>query len=245
MRHHPLIGANILKPVAFPWPIAPVVRHHHEHCDGGGYPAGLQGRGDPAAGAGPHRRRRVRGDDRRPPVPSRPLGTRRRSRSCSGARARSSTRASSTRSSRVLEPSRRRTARRSAVRRSRTSGPTRRGRSSSPSATACSRASAGSAGRAWRPTSSRSSTRTFAARRVCRSRSRRAASSRSGRSGRAIEATQLDADARGAWSHRRVHGAHVRAQPRRTTSTSRRSRRCRSACARIAERPRICYRRDA
>ncbi|HAL31179.1 MAG TPA: hypothetical protein DCP20_10800 [Coriobacteriia bacterium] len=42
MRHHPLIGANILKPVAFPWPIAPVVRHHHEHYDGHGYPAGLK-----------------------------------------------------------------------------------------------------------------------------------------------------------------------------------------------------------
>lgn len=41
MRHHPLIGAGILKPVAFPWPITPVVRHHHEHYDGGGYPAGL------------------------------------------------------------------------------------------------------------------------------------------------------------------------------------------------------------
>ncbi len=43
MRHHPLIGANILKPVAFPWAITPVVRHHHEHYDGSGYPAGLTG----------------------------------------------------------------------------------------------------------------------------------------------------------------------------------------------------------
>jgi putative nucleotidyltransferase with HDIG domain len=43
MKHHPLIGANILRPVAFPWPIAPVVRHHHEHYDGAGYPAGLKG----------------------------------------------------------------------------------------------------------------------------------------------------------------------------------------------------------
>lgn len=43
MRHHPLIGANILRPVAFPWPIAPVVRHHHERFDGSGYPAGLRG----------------------------------------------------------------------------------------------------------------------------------------------------------------------------------------------------------
>ncbi len=43
MRHHPMIGANILRPVAFPWSIAPVVRHHHEHYDGSGYPAGLRG----------------------------------------------------------------------------------------------------------------------------------------------------------------------------------------------------------
>ena len=43
MRHHPLIGANILKPIAFPWVITPVVRHHHEHYDGTGYPAGLKG----------------------------------------------------------------------------------------------------------------------------------------------------------------------------------------------------------
>ena len=43
MRHHPLIGANILKPVGFPWPITPIVRHHHERWDGDGYPAGLKG----------------------------------------------------------------------------------------------------------------------------------------------------------------------------------------------------------
>jgi len=43
MKHHPLIGANILKPVAFPWAITPIVRHHHEHWDGTGYPAGLKG----------------------------------------------------------------------------------------------------------------------------------------------------------------------------------------------------------
>jgi putative nucleotidyltransferase with HDIG domain len=43
MRHHPLIGASILRPVAFPWPITAIVRHHHEHFDGTGYPAGLKG----------------------------------------------------------------------------------------------------------------------------------------------------------------------------------------------------------
>jgi hypothetical protein len=48
MRHHPLIGANILKPVAFPWAITPIVRHHHEYWDGTGYPAGLKGEEIPA-----------------------------------------------------------------------------------------------------------------------------------------------------------------------------------------------------
>lgn len=43
IRHHPLIGTNILAPVPFPWPIIPVVRHHHERWDGSGYPAGLVG----------------------------------------------------------------------------------------------------------------------------------------------------------------------------------------------------------
>lgn len=43
MRHHPIIGAGILEPVSFPWPITPVVRHHHEWWDGSGYPAGLEG----------------------------------------------------------------------------------------------------------------------------------------------------------------------------------------------------------
>jgi putative nucleotidyltransferase with HDIG domain len=43
MRHHPLIGASILKPVVFPWPVAPIIRHHHEWWDGSGYPAGLAG----------------------------------------------------------------------------------------------------------------------------------------------------------------------------------------------------------
>lgn len=40
---HPTIGATILEPVAFPWEITPIVRHHHEHWDGSGYPAGLVG----------------------------------------------------------------------------------------------------------------------------------------------------------------------------------------------------------
>lgn len=42
MRNHPLIGASILEPVSFPWPITPVVRHHHERWDGTGYPSSLE-----------------------------------------------------------------------------------------------------------------------------------------------------------------------------------------------------------
>jgi putative nucleotidyltransferase with HDIG domain len=43
MKSHPIVGASILTPVEFPWPIMPAVRHHHEHFDGRGYPAGLKG----------------------------------------------------------------------------------------------------------------------------------------------------------------------------------------------------------
>lgn len=43
MKDHVTIGAAILSQVAFPWPVAPVVRHHHERWDGAGYPAGLAG----------------------------------------------------------------------------------------------------------------------------------------------------------------------------------------------------------
>ncbi len=43
ISRHPTIGATILEPVAFPWEITPIVRHHHERWDGSGYPAGLAG----------------------------------------------------------------------------------------------------------------------------------------------------------------------------------------------------------
>jgi putative nucleotidyltransferase with HDIG domain len=43
MKTHTLVGAQILGRVAFPYPIVPVVRHHHERWDGRGYPDGLQG----------------------------------------------------------------------------------------------------------------------------------------------------------------------------------------------------------
>lgn len=43
MKHHTVIGAGILSAVDFPYPVVPIVRHHHECWDGTGYPDGLRG----------------------------------------------------------------------------------------------------------------------------------------------------------------------------------------------------------
>lgn len=43
VRMHAEYGYQILKDVRFPWPLAEIVRQHHENYDGGGYPAGLAG----------------------------------------------------------------------------------------------------------------------------------------------------------------------------------------------------------
>ncbi len=43
MKVHPIVGAEILERVAFPYPVAPIVRCHHERWDGTGYPEGLAG----------------------------------------------------------------------------------------------------------------------------------------------------------------------------------------------------------
>lgn len=43
MKIHPVVGAEILECVQFPYPVVPIVRCHHEKWDGTGYPAGLQG----------------------------------------------------------------------------------------------------------------------------------------------------------------------------------------------------------
>ncbi|MBI1739786.1 MAG: diguanylate cyclase [Candidatus Koribacter versatilis] len=42
MKIHPVVGAEILERVAFPCPVAPMVRSHHEKWDGTGYPDGLK-----------------------------------------------------------------------------------------------------------------------------------------------------------------------------------------------------------
>jgi HD-GYP domain-containing protein (c-di-GMP phosphodiesterase class II) len=43
MRNHPLIGAQIVAPFDFFAAGALMIRHHHERCDGSGYPDGLVG----------------------------------------------------------------------------------------------------------------------------------------------------------------------------------------------------------
>jgi len=43
MKIHPLVGAEILERVQFPYPVVPIVRAHHEKWNGTGYPFGLAG----------------------------------------------------------------------------------------------------------------------------------------------------------------------------------------------------------
>ncbi len=43
IRAHAEIGYDIVKDVEFPWPVAAMVRQHHERLDGSGYPQGLKG----------------------------------------------------------------------------------------------------------------------------------------------------------------------------------------------------------
>jgi putative nucleotidyltransferase with HDIG domain len=43
MKVHAAVGADILKSINFPYPVEPIVRHHHENWNGSGYPEGLRG----------------------------------------------------------------------------------------------------------------------------------------------------------------------------------------------------------
>lgn len=40
---HPVVGANILSNIEFPYQVVPIIKHHHERFDGTGYPDGLRG----------------------------------------------------------------------------------------------------------------------------------------------------------------------------------------------------------
>ena len=43
IKNHPEEGYEVLKGIDFPWPVAEMVRQHHERIDGSGYPQGLKG----------------------------------------------------------------------------------------------------------------------------------------------------------------------------------------------------------
>jgi putative nucleotidyltransferase with HDIG domain len=43
MKLHASVGADILSAIDFPYPVVPIVRHHHENWDGTGYPDRLKG----------------------------------------------------------------------------------------------------------------------------------------------------------------------------------------------------------
>jgi putative nucleotidyltransferase with HDIG domain len=43
IKRHTVAGWDILKAIRFPWPIAKIVRQHHERINGSGYPDGLSG----------------------------------------------------------------------------------------------------------------------------------------------------------------------------------------------------------
>lgn len=42
MKLHASAGADILSAIDFPYPVVPIVRHHHENWDGTGYPSGIK-----------------------------------------------------------------------------------------------------------------------------------------------------------------------------------------------------------
>jgi len=43
MRQHPITGESICRPLKSLKDVLPIIRHHHEHWDGSGYPEGLKG----------------------------------------------------------------------------------------------------------------------------------------------------------------------------------------------------------
>jgi putative nucleotidyltransferase with HDIG domain len=43
IREHPAAGESLVDSVQFPWDVRPMIRGHHEHWNGSGYPDGLRG----------------------------------------------------------------------------------------------------------------------------------------------------------------------------------------------------------
>jgi PAS domain S-box-containing protein/putative nucleotidyltransferase with HDIG domain len=44
VKTHTTVGYDIVKTIAFPWPVADIILQHHERLNGTGYPKGLQGK---------------------------------------------------------------------------------------------------------------------------------------------------------------------------------------------------------
>ena len=74
MKQHPVTSDYILAGIEMHPFVRQIVRSSHERIDGKGYPDGLAGDGDPAAGAHRARRGRVRRARERPPLPAGPPG---------------------------------------------------------------------------------------------------------------------------------------------------------------------------
>ncbi|MEW6207738.1 MAG: HD-GYP domain-containing protein [Acidobacteriota bacterium] len=47
VKVHPRIGARMVESIGFPFPVADIIRYHHERFDGTGYPEGLRGESIP------------------------------------------------------------------------------------------------------------------------------------------------------------------------------------------------------
>ena len=43
MKQHADLGADLLSSIRFPYPVVPIVRHHHENWNGSGYPSAIAG----------------------------------------------------------------------------------------------------------------------------------------------------------------------------------------------------------
>ena len=69
MKLHAPIGAEILSAIDFPYPVVPIVRHHHENWDGTGYPDRIGGTDIPHRRAHPVGRRLLRRADLGSSVP--------------------------------------------------------------------------------------------------------------------------------------------------------------------------------
>ena len=100
VQRHPMVGFDVLGQVPGLREVGSRVLYHHERHDGGGYPTGLAGDGDPARRARGRGRHRLLRDDARPVLQRRAHARRRRRASSWRAPARSSIPRSSPPSSR-------------------------------------------------------------------------------------------------------------------------------------------------